>query len=47
LWNLSVYLIAFSSQVVRILSEERLLTEDPGYKALRETVRYRLIPGVF
>ena len=46
-WNLSVYLIAFSSQVVRILSEERLLTEDPGYRAFRESVPYRLIPGVF
>ena len=46
-WNLSVYLIAFSSQVIRILSEERLLIEDPGYRAFRETVRHRLIPGVF
>jgi protein-S-isoprenylcysteine O-methyltransferase Ste14 len=47
LWNLSVYLVAFSSQIVRILAEERLLAEDPGYRALRQSVRYRLIPGVF
>jgi hypothetical protein len=47
LWNLSVYLIAFSSQIVRILAEERLLAEDPGYRVFRESVRYRLIPGIF
>jgi protein-S-isoprenylcysteine O-methyltransferase Ste14 len=47
LWNLSIYLLAFSCQIVRILSEERLLTEDPGYRSFRGNVPYRLIPGVF
>jgi protein-S-isoprenylcysteine O-methyltransferase Ste14 len=45
--NLAVYLVAYSFQVTRILSEERLLKEDDAYRIYCERVRYRLIPFVF
>lgn len=45
--NIAIYLIEYSFQVARILSEERLLKEDDGYRAYCERVRYRLLPGVF
>ncbi|WP_175965697.1 methyltransferase family protein [Burkholderia sp. BCC0322] len=34
-------------QIGRICLEERVLSEDPDYRAYKEKVRYRLIPGVF
>ncbi len=46
-WNLLVYAGAFSLQVARILAEERVLGEDPGYRTYRDLVRWRLVPGVF
>jgi protein-S-isoprenylcysteine O-methyltransferase Ste14 len=46
-WNAAVYAFALGLQIARILSEEDLLTRDPAYAAYRETVRYRLLPGVF
>jgi protein-S-isoprenylcysteine O-methyltransferase Ste14 len=45
--NALLYSIAFGFQVVRILREERVLTQDPEYRALAARVRYRLLPGVF
>jgi protein-S-isoprenylcysteine O-methyltransferase Ste14 len=45
--NLLVYLCQFTLQVVRIVSEERLLSADPAYRAYTQRVRYRVIPGVF
>lgn len=47
LWNIAIYLVAFGIQVVRMHAEEGLLTRDPAYAAYRETVRYRLVPGVY
>jgi protein-S-isoprenylcysteine O-methyltransferase Ste14 len=44
--NLLVYLCQFTLQVVRIVSEERLLSADPAYRAYTQRVRYRVIPGV-
>ncbi len=46
-WNLAVYVICYSAQVPRLLSEERLLRRDPQYANYMAGVRYRLIPGVF
>lgn len=45
--NLAVYAIAWTAQVLRVLAEERLLTQDPAYRAYAEDVRWRVIPGVF
>ena len=33
--------------VFRIIAEERLLTEDDAYLEYRDTVRYRLVPGIW
>lgn len=45
--NLIVYTFALGIQIVRILKEERVLSEDPAYRELMQTTRYRLVPGVF
>jgi protein-S-isoprenylcysteine O-methyltransferase Ste14 len=45
--NIAIYIIEYFFQVARILSEERLLKEDDGYRAYFERVRYRLIPFFF
>jgi protein-S-isoprenylcysteine O-methyltransferase Ste14 len=47
LWNLGVYALSWSVQVLRIRAEEALLLEDPAYRAYAEQVRFRLIPGVY
>lgn len=46
-WNLVLYVGCESIQVLRLLAEERLLSNDPCYRSYRTTVRYRLIPGLF
>lgn len=46
-WNLAVYLVSDAIQIPRLLAEERLLSEDPAYRAYRSVVRWRLVPGVF
>ncbi len=45
--NLAIYGAVYVFQVLRILSEERFLGQDEGYRAYLERVRYRLIPGIF
>ncbi|MGD9669562.1 MAG: isoprenylcysteine carboxylmethyltransferase family protein [Hyphomicrobiaceae bacterium] len=45
--NLVVYTAALGLQIVRIMKEERVLSEDPAYRELMKTTRYRLVPGVF
>lgn len=47
LWNLSVYAWVYLFQVARIHAEERLLMGDGRYREYLQSVRYRLIPGVF
>jgi protein-S-isoprenylcysteine O-methyltransferase Ste14 len=46
-WNSALYLLAYVLQVPRLLAEERLLGHDADYLRYRQTVRYRLIPGLF
>ncbi|MFV0367632.1 MAG: methyltransferase family protein [Hyphomicrobiaceae bacterium] len=46
-WNFALYSIGLGLQIVRILKEERVLSEDPAYREMKERVRYRLLPGVF
>ncbi|MEO6152026.1 MAG: methyltransferase [Croceibacterium sp.] len=45
--NAAIYAIAWWAQILRLLAEERLLSEDPAYRAFMQTTRYRLIPGLF
>jgi protein-S-isoprenylcysteine O-methyltransferase Ste14 len=47
LWNLAVYGATLAIAVRRILAEERVLIQDPAYRALAANVRYRLLPGLF
>lgn len=46
-YNLAVYGIGWTAQILRLLAEERLLAEDPAYRDYMARVRWRLIPGVF
>jgi len=46
LGNLLVLLCECGLQLARASAEEQLLSSDPVYRAYRERVRYRLIPGL-
>jgi len=46
-WNVAIYGSTLVIAVRRILAEERVLGVDPAYEALRQKVRYRLLPFVF
>lgn len=45
--NLVIYAVGLSLQIMRIMREEQVLRQDPGYVAYAGEVRYRLLPGVF
>ncbi|MFM5930876.1 MAG: methyltransferase family protein [Novosphingobium sp.] len=45
--NLVIYAIGWWAQVLRILAEERVLSQDPAYAEYMRQVKWRLIPGVF
>jgi protein-S-isoprenylcysteine O-methyltransferase Ste14 len=47
LWNVAVLIVVMTCQVVRILSEEKLLGTDAAYRAYALQTRRRLIPGVW
>ena len=47
LLNATLYALAFSFQVVRILREEAVLMLSQDYRDFAGRVRYRLLPGVF
>ena len=46
-WNLALYLLAISLLICRVIAEEIVLTQDPGYVAFMQRVHYRVMPGVF
>jgi protein-S-isoprenylcysteine O-methyltransferase Ste14 len=46
-WNLLIYGIGWTAQILRLQAEERLLEQDPAYRSYAGQVRWRLIPGVF
>lgn len=46
-WNIAVYSATIAFQVRRIRAEERVLSQDPAYRALMGKTRYRLLPFVF
>lgn len=45
--NVLIYAAAYAFQIARIYAEERILSEDGGYRDYLLRVRYRLIPGIF
>ncbi|MDE2620696.1 MAG: hypothetical protein KGL54_11095 [Sphingomonadales bacterium] len=45
--NIVIYAIGWWAQILRLLAEERLLGQDPAYAEYMQTVRWRLIPGIF
>ena len=45
--NIVIYAIGWWAQILRLLAEERLLGQDPAYAEYMQTVRWRLIPGLF
>lgn len=45
--NLVIYIIGWWAQILRILAEEKLLSQDPEYTAYMQRVQWRLIPGLF
>jgi protein-S-isoprenylcysteine O-methyltransferase Ste14 len=47
LWNVAIYTSCLTLQVFRIVAEERVLLKDLKYQSYAQTVRYRLIPGLF
>ena len=46
-WNFVLYGTCYSLQIPRLLNEERLLENDPQYRAYQARVKYRLIPFLF
>jgi protein-S-isoprenylcysteine O-methyltransferase Ste14 len=47
LWNAVLYSAELSIQLARLLREERLLKQDPGYREYASRVPYRLLPMIF
>ena len=45
--NFLIYAIGWTAQIMRLLAEERLLSQDPAYCAFTAKTRWRLIPGIF
>jgi protein-S-isoprenylcysteine O-methyltransferase Ste14 len=46
-WNVGVLLAAWTCQVLRLLSEERLLSADPDYRAYCRRTPWRVVPGLW
>jgi protein-S-isoprenylcysteine O-methyltransferase Ste14 len=44
-WNLGLYGLGTALQLLRLLAEERLLSQDPAYRAYQAAVPDRLLPG--
>lgn len=44
LWNLVLYIVLYGLQVLRLMSEERILSANPEYARYMQRVRYRFIP---
>lgn len=45
--NVAAYALCWTAMILRIRAEESFLAEDSAYRAYRDTVRYRLIPGLW
>jgi steroid 5-alpha reductase family enzyme len=46
-WNVALYAVCYTLQVLRILAEERFLSRDPAYREYQSRVVYRILPGIF
>jgi protein-S-isoprenylcysteine O-methyltransferase Ste14 len=46
-WNIGVYLIAWTVQVLRIQAEEKVLMDDAAYRDYAATAPFRLVPGLY
>ena len=46
-WNMGVYLIAWTVQLLRIHAEEKVLMDDVAYRDYARTAPFRLVPGVY
>ena len=47
LYNAVIFFASLAAQILRVLSEERLLSRDADYAAYMKKVRWRLLPFVF
>lgn len=47
IWNAAVYAMAWACQIVRLIREEKFLSQDPAYLQYCAQVKYRLIPGIY
>ena len=47
LWNAVVYAAVWTLLAARIIAEERVLNEDPNYRAYARSVRHRIVPGIY
>jgi len=45
--NLSIYLAAWTFQLLRINEEEKMLRQDPAYRQFAGRVTARLLPGIY
>lgn len=46
-FNACLFVVQTACQIHRMKTEEALLSKDPDYALYLETVKYRLIPGIF
>lgn len=46
-WNVLVYAITWTALIMRIGAEERILSQDSEYRRYRESVRFKLVPGIY
>jgi protein-S-isoprenylcysteine O-methyltransferase Ste14 len=46
-WNVLIFLAADITLMIRAVYEERVLARDPAYRDYQDTVRWRVVPGVF
>jgi protein-S-isoprenylcysteine O-methyltransferase Ste14 len=47
LWNAAVYALSWTTLVMRIAEEEKILSRDAAYRDFQADVRFRLIPGLY
>ena len=47
LWNVTMLVVADIALMWRAVCEEQTLSKDPAYREYQQTVRWRVLPGVF
>lgn len=47
IWNMAIVLVADAALLTRAVCEEGVLARDERYRAYQQSVRWRVIPGVF